>query len=115
MATRAYVFDVEGTLVDSVDSTLRCWRKTLLASGHDISLEALQTLSGMDGKDMLGKLLPGRSESERTRLLKEQGQRFENEYLEAIKPFADAHETLRLLKERGFRLALATDCKGAAL
>src|ERR1700710_3016551 len=49
MTIEAMIFDVDGTLVDSVPRSLECWRNTLKAFGHDISLSQLQALSGMDG------------------------------------------------------------------
>ncbi|KQW22822.1 hypothetical protein ASC80_05635 [Afipia sp. Root123D2] len=52
------ILDIEGTLVDSVPLTLTCWEKTLEDAGYPLSHQVLQSLSGMDGADMLRTLLP---------------------------------------------------------
>src|SRR4051794_24288326 len=54
----AFIFDVEGTLVDAVMPTLRCWRETLAEFGHSVWLVDLHRYSGMDGGQMLDELLP---------------------------------------------------------
>ncbi len=115
MTATAIILDIEGTLVDCVPQTLRCWRETLRAHGHDVSPDALQAYSGMDSDDMLSLLLPGTPEDAREAIVKAQGARFEHEYLAAVKPFPKAHAALRTLKAAGHPLAVATDCKGAAL
>jgi beta-phosphoglucomutase-like phosphatase (HAD superfamily) len=57
---RAFVFDVEGTLVDCVPQTLDCWRETLGEFGFSVGREELQRFSGCDGSMMLEALLPCR-------------------------------------------------------
>jgi beta-phosphoglucomutase-like phosphatase (HAD superfamily) len=54
----AVFFDVEGTLLDCVPQILECWRDTLAAAAHRFSLAELQRYSGMDGGEMLDRLLP---------------------------------------------------------
>ena len=68
-----FVFDVEGTLVDTVIPTLRCWRETLHDAGYEVSLTDLQRLSGMGGHEMLAQLLPATSRRERDALIEWQG------------------------------------------
>jgi phosphoglycolate phosphatase-like HAD superfamily hydrolase len=70
---QVWVFDVEGTLVDAVMSTLRCWRRTFELFGHDVGLAELHRLSGMDGAEMLKKLLPHVPAIERQEMLQCQG------------------------------------------
>jgi phosphoglycolate phosphatase-like HAD superfamily hydrolase len=112
---RAIIFDVEGTLVDSVRETLACWRGTLAEHGHPVAIETLQRYSGMDGNDMLKELVPDLEEEARKMLLAEQGKRFAADYLPRVVPFPEAQATLQALKSRDCKIALATDCKGAAL
>jgi len=61
----AYIFDVEGTLVDCAPQTLQCWHETLASFGVPVPMVSLQRLSGMDGDEMLATLVPILDESAR--------------------------------------------------
>jgi phosphoglycolate phosphatase-like HAD superfamily hydrolase len=106
-----FIFDVEGTLVDAMMPTLRCWRETLAQSGHEISLAELHRLAGMDGEDMLRQLLPGLSKTECKELMEHQGKRFREEYLPHIPALPGVRALFEDLKRCGRRIALATDCE----
>jgi beta-phosphoglucomutase-like phosphatase (HAD superfamily) len=47
--TTAFIFDVEGTLVDSIQQQMRCLHETLRLHGRAIPIATLQQFSGMDG------------------------------------------------------------------
>jgi phosphoglycolate phosphatase-like HAD superfamily hydrolase len=115
MTIDSVIFDIEGTLVDSVKQTLRCWRETLLEFGHDVPIDQLQARSGMDGNMMLEQLLPELSDAGRKKLIKAQGGHYQKVYLPHIQPFEGARETLLSLKSRKLKFALATDCEGVPL
>jgi membrane protein len=115
MRKYSILFDIEGTLVDSVPLSLRCWQETLADAGHPVSREALQALSGMDGTDMLEALLPEVSEKARKEILKKRGANFERDYLMEVRPFPHVRDTLRSLSRVDTALALATDCRGKSL
>ena len=85
--------DIEGTLVDSVPLSLRCWQETLADADHPVSREALQTLSGMDGADMLEALLPEVPEKARKEILKKRGANFERDYLMEVRPFPHVRDS----------------------
>jgi len=104
-----FVFDVEGTLVDAVMSTLISWRATLAKNGYEVSLADLHRLSGMDGKEMLGQLVPNASVSEREEMLKTHGERYREECLPTVHAFPRVRELLQALKRRGRKIAIATD------
>jgi HAD superfamily hydrolase (TIGR01509 family) len=115
MATDAVIFDIEGTLVDSVKQTLQCWHNTLLEFGYEVPIEALQKRSGMDGTMMLEQLLPKVSKDRRQKIIKAQGEHFQKEYLFQVRPFEGVRDTLLTLRQSKLRFALATDCEGPAL
>jgi phosphoglycolate phosphatase-like HAD superfamily hydrolase len=105
-----FIFDVEGTLVDAMMPTLRCWRQTLEAFGHDVSLAEIHRYAGMDADDMLAKLLPGTTKNERHEIIESEGARFREDYLAHIPPLPGGRALLQDLKRSGRRIALATDC-----
>jgi phosphoglycolate phosphatase-like HAD superfamily hydrolase len=110
-SAEVFIFDVEGTLVDAMIPTLRCWRETLAHFGHDISLAELHRLAGMDGDDMLGQLLPGLVKAERKDMMEHQGRHFREEFLPHVRAFPGVRALFENLKRRGRRIALATDCE----
>ena len=111
MPLAAIIFDVEGTLVDCVPHVLDSWKQTLEGAGHDIALAELQRYSGMDGADMLERLLPDQSKKHKKGLLKAQGDRYRRDYLALARPFYGVRELFKTLKQRGFALGIATTCK----
>jgi phosphoglycolate phosphatase-like HAD superfamily hydrolase len=115
MQRYSVLFDIEGTLVDSVPLTLTCWRETLAAVGYIVPRDALQRYSGMDGADMLKALFPEIEEPKSKAILKAQAERFARDFLGEVKPFPGLREVLRDLADSHVNIALATDCKGPAL
>jgi phosphoglycolate phosphatase-like HAD superfamily hydrolase len=107
---QVWVFDVEGTLVDAVMPTLRCWRRTFELFGHDVGLAELHRLSGMDGAEMLEKLLPHVPAIERQEMLQCQGVRFREDFLADVPAFPKVAALFERLRQDGCRIALATDC-----
>jgi HAD superfamily hydrolase (TIGR01549 family) len=105
------LFDVEGTLVDAVMPTLRCWQETLRAHGLEAGISALHGFSGMDGNEMLKRLFPTLSPEQRKALTGDQGQRYRRDYLPLIQPLDGVYELFAALKEKGYRIGLATDCQ----
>lgn len=106
-----FVFDVEGTLVDAMMPTLRCWRETLEMFGHSVELAEIHQYAGMDAKEMLALLLPGTTKNERDEMVERQGVRFREEYLPHIPPLPGVRPLFEALKRRGSKIALATDCE----
>ena len=77
----AYIFDVEGTLIDCAPQCLRCWHETLASFDLPVPMVSLQRLSGMDGDEMLAVLVPRLDESARKKILTAEGERYRAVYL----------------------------------
>jgi phosphoglycolate phosphatase-like HAD superfamily hydrolase len=107
-----FIFDVEGTLVDSVPQNLRSLQDALEKFGYRVPYQTLQLYSGLDGDQTLQLAIPEANEHERKQILKEQGAIYERDYLSSVKPFDGVRDVFRTLAEAGGRVALATDCKG---
>jgi HAD superfamily hydrolase (TIGR01509 family) len=111
----AVIFDVEGTLVDAVPLTLRCWQETLMEYGCAVSESVLQCLSGMDGHDMLARITPGLSRKTREQIIETQGDSFKRAYLKRVRPLRGASSLLRAIKHEGRKIGIATDCSRSEL
>jgi phosphoglycolate phosphatase-like HAD superfamily hydrolase len=111
----AYIFDVEGTLIDCVPQILRCWHETLAGFGVPMPMVSLQRLSGMDGDEMLATLLPSFDEGARKKILDAQGERYRTVYLPRVRPLPGVRVAFTAIKSQGARIALATDCQSDEL
>jgi phosphoglycolate phosphatase-like HAD superfamily hydrolase len=111
---KGFIFDVEGTLVDSVQQNLRSLQDALEKSGCRVPFQVLQPYTGLDGDQILQLVVPEASEDERREILVDQGPIFERDYLPSVAPFDGVRDIFRILTEQGGRIALATDCKGLA-
>jgi phosphoglycolate phosphatase-like HAD superfamily hydrolase len=105
------MFDVEGTLVDCVHETLKCWQRTFAEFGFEFALSDLQRYSGCDPDDMMKALLP-EPECERlaSTLKKRHGKRYRNECLPKVKAFPGVRALFERLAAAGCPRTLVTSC-----
>jgi phosphoglycolate phosphatase-like HAD superfamily hydrolase len=115
MRFSGYIFDVEGTLVDCVHHHVLSLQESLADLGIDARYEELQLYSGLDGNQTLQLVAPELLEADRKRVLEAQGRRYERKYLPSVKAFTGVRAAFQALTREGGRIALATECKGAAL
>jgi phosphoglycolate phosphatase-like HAD superfamily hydrolase len=111
----AYIFDVEGTLIDCVAEILQCWSETLAGFGVPVRSMDLQRLSGMDGDEMLAILAPELDEHARKDIVTAQGERYRAVYLPRVQAFPGVRAVFTAIKSQGGRIALATDCQADEL
>jgi HAD superfamily hydrolase (TIGR01549 family) len=115
MQFSGYIFDVEGTLVDSVRQNLLGLQESLADFGIAVPYDLLQLYSGLDGDQTLQLVARDLDADERKRVLEAQGKLYERKYLESVKPFNGVRDVMERLTKLGGRIALATDCKGPEL
>jgi phosphoglycolate phosphatase-like HAD superfamily hydrolase len=115
MRFSGYIFDVEGTLVDSVRQNLLSLQVCLADFGISVPYELLQLYSGLDGDQTLQLVAPDLNAPERQVVLEAQGRMYEAKYLGSVKAFAGVRDVFGALREGGGRIALARDCKGPEL
>jgi HAD superfamily hydrolase (TIGR01509 family) len=108
-SARAYIFDVEGTLIDTVLPSLNCWCQTLAEFGFSFRTADLHRYSGMDAKEVLARLLPQSAEL-KDFILSKYNWRFRTEVLPTVRAIPGARELVATLKLRGAKIALATTC-----
>jgi phosphoglycolate phosphatase-like HAD superfamily hydrolase len=112
MQFSGYIFDVEGTLVDSVRQNLLSLQNALAEFGVTAAYDVLQLYSGLDGDQTLQLVAPSLDSGERQKVLELQGELYETNYLGSVKAFAGVRDVFDALTKAGGKIALATDCKG---
>lgn len=109
---RAAIFDIDGTLVDSVDLHALAWHEAFAHFGHDVSVEQARSQIGKGGD----KLLPVFLSEEQLRdhgeqLEKWRGEHFKANYLPLVRPFSAVPELLKKLRAQGIELAVGSSAK----
>jgi HAD superfamily hydrolase (TIGR01509 family) len=107
---RAFVFDVEGTLVDTVLPTLHCWTETLAEIGVTASIADLHPYSGTDGKGMLRQVLKKHDPKLLDHIVELQSERYRVHYLPQIRAFPGLRRLFAAIKSLDAKIALATTC-----
>lgn len=109
---KAVIFDIDGTLIDSVDAHAEAWQKAFKKFGKDIPFYELRRQIGKGGDNFLPVFLLQKEIKEFGKKVEEmRGEIFKRQYLSKIKPFPKVRELFLKLKADGKRLALASSAK----
>lgn len=113
---RAVLFDIDGTLVDSIDLHARAWQEALARFGKEVPYAAIRSQIGKGGNRLAAAFL---SEEEQQgfgeELSEQRAALFQRQYLPQVKPFPDARELLARLKQGGVLVGLASSCARSEL
>jgi HAD superfamily hydrolase (TIGR01509 family) len=111
--TKAVLFDVDGTLIDSNDQHARAWVAALAEAGYTVPFERVRPLIGMGGDKVLPELVPGLTEDsdEGKAIGKSRVRWFMERELQTIPPTRGARELLEAVRKRGARVVVATSAK----
>ncbi len=108
----AVIFDVDGTLVDSVDLHAESWRRVLGEFGHDVPFADVRAQIGKGGDELLKVFLsPDEIERDGKKLEERRGTLFKEEYLSQVRPFPGVRGLFEHLIARGHRIALGSSGK----
>lgn len=109
---KAIIFDIDGTLVDSVDLHARAWQETFRHFGREIEFEKVRHQIGK-GSDQLMPVFFSEAELKRfgEEMEKFRGELFKREYLPQVRAFPRVRELFERIKADGKRIALASSAK----
>jgi HAD superfamily hydrolase (TIGR01509 family) len=111
---KAVLFDVDGTLVDSVDLHAEAWREALRKFGKEVRSEDVRRQIGKGGDQLLPVFL---SDEERARegeaLDRYRAELWRRVYLPRVRPFPRARDLVARVRDDGKRVALASSGKAA--
>lgn len=109
---KAFIFDVDGTLIDSVEAHARSWVETFAAFGKKVELEQARKLIGMGGDQFLGDYFtPEELEKNEEKIEKYRSDLFKKEFLNRLEPFPKVREFLETLRKEKIQIVLASSAK----
>ena len=113
---KAVIFDVDGTLVDSVDLHAQAWQDAFRDFGHKIELKAIRDQIGKGGDQLLPVFLT-RAEIDRVGpdLEKHRGDILKERYLSQIKAFPKVPQLFERIRADEIKILLGSSAKSEEL
>jgi len=109
---RAAIFDIDGTLIDSVDLHALAWHEAMVKFGHDVSFERARSQIGKGGDQLIPVFLSADEERDHGKEMENwRGNRFKTAHLPLVRPFSAVPDLLRRLRHAGVRVAVASSAK----
>lgn len=113
---KAVIFDVDGTLLDSVDLHALSWHEAMAAFGHSFSFEQVRGQIGKGGDKLIPEFLSDDEQRDHGKELEDwRGKRFKSEYLPLVRPFSAVPDLLRRVRDAGLRIAIGSSAKSDEL
>src|SRR4051794_12532369 len=113
---KAVIFDIDGTLLDSVDLHAEAWQEAFRKFGYDFPFDKIRSQIGKGGDQLLPVFLSEEDQKQKGKKTSEyRSQLFKDKYLPAVKPFPCVRELFKKVKAHGQKPALASSAKGDEL
>jgi HAD superfamily hydrolase (TIGR01549 family) len=112
----AVIFDIDGTIVDSVDLHAKAWQAAFAKFGKEISRHRIRRQVGKGADQLLPIFLSKQELGEFGKELDEyRSELFKKEYLAQVKRFPKVPELFQRIKRDRKRIALASSAKAEEL
>jgi HAD superfamily hydrolase (TIGR01509 family) len=109
---KAVIFDIDGTLIDSVDMHAHAWQEAFAKFGVKVAFDDLRSQIGKGGDQLIPVFL-SKEEQERfgEALDKFRGELWKAKYMSQVKPFPGARQLVWRVRAEGLQVALASSAK----
>lgn len=108
----AIIFDIDGTLVDSVDYHAQAWQDAFNQYGKNFQFQTIRYQIGKGGDQILPTFLTKSEIDQFGEALKQQrSEIFKKHYLARVKPFASVRALFEHIKNDGKRIGIGSSAK----
>ncbi len=109
---RGVIFDVDGTIVDSVDSHAQAWQEAFKKFGREVAYEKVRHQIGKGG-DQLMPVFFSKEELERfgKKMEEYRGEIYKRDYLSRVTDFPKVRELFERIRRDDKRIVLASSAK----
>jgi len=113
---RAVIFDIDGTLVDSVDLHAQAWQEAFAHFGHEVAFADVRAQIGKGG-DQLMPVFLSQEELDRRgdEIEAHRSDLFKKRYLSQVRAFPAVRQLLKRILVNGQQIALASSAKADEL
>ncbi|MBE9168323.1 HAD family phosphatase [Pleurocapsales cyanobacterium LEGE 06147] len=109
---KAVIFDIDGTLIDSVDLHARAWVKAFEKYGYQIPFEQLRQQIGKGSEQIIPEFISQEAfERLGAKIADYRKQYYQENLLSKAKPFEKVPELFERLKQDGLKIVLASSAK----
>lgn len=109
MKYKAFLFDLNGTMIDDMAYHVKAWHRILNELGADISLERTKEECYGKNYEMLERIFPGRfSDEEKYNMSLEKEKQYQHEFRPSLKLVEGLDEFLRVSHEKGIKMAIGS-------
>ncbi len=113
---KAVIFDIDGTLVDSVNLHAQAWKEAFRHFGYDFDLGEIRHQIGKGSDKLIPHFLSPKEVGHIGRELdKFRSNLWKSSYLPKVKPFPKVRDLFQRIQQDGKRIVLASSAKGDEL
>ena len=108
MRTKAILFDIDGTLVDSNELHVTAWQQAFRRYGHEFDRHTIHEQVGKGGDNLVPSLVPDADSDLQAKFDEAHGEVFKGELIAQVTPFPGARELLAKTRASGRTAVLAS-------
>lgn len=113
---QAVIFDVDGTLIDSVDLHAESWVETFRAFGFNVAFDAVRSQIGKGGDNLLPVFLTPKQVAQHGKMMEvRRAELFTERFLPRVRAFPGVRALFERLKADGAIIAIGSSCKADEL